>query len=438
MIASIALLLLFCAHTRSAGLSNSKVNLNLTFSKLADQYDDLIFALNHKLSSSNSSSIRSVRSAYNSQNLTPVDFHRRFEQTNTPVVIEAPKTTAPYWSASGSVWDAEWWHQHCGNVKARVRIGTTHQPLWNWKFHDIKLSHYIDFVHGIVPTLHLDNSTMVVARNPNHTYLFDFPMALCPKEVLDDFVLPRWFVNDFLSLCVDPSGKSCPYAEIDWPSLFIGPAGFQNSPLHRDTLGSAFFSIQLVGTKTWRIFNPKDAPFLYPSLADDVHFDITNVHDLNQQRKYPLLQHAQFVDVQVGPGELLFVPGGAPHQATAHSGDITIMLGMNVVNLANVKGVIATTKPKTIRRSTSFKIAVAAGEDEVVKKEGGGDVVDSNGRDHDVPTQYTKAKYEIVHSFFSRYQNQFDQLVNWQAENMPWREFERRKIVIYPSENTHD
>ena len=59
-----------------------------------------------------------------------------------------------------------------------------------------------------------------------------------------------WFANDLLTLCYfgeEDDVTRCPYNQGEWPSLFIGASSFQKSPLHRDTFGSSFFSIQLAG-----------------------------------------------------------------------------------------------------------------------------------------------------------------------------------------------
>ena len=183
--------------------------------------------------------------------------------------------------------------------------------------------------------------------------------------------------------------------------LFIGAPNFTSSPLHRDVLSSSFFSIQFQGIKTWRIYHSKDAAFLYPSLKDDVHFLVTDVHDVTQQKKYPLLKFARYVDIDVHPGELLYVPGGCPHQvlstSSSNNASITIMLGMNVINYADVENVIQTTKPKRMRWKHSEEL-------------------------------YTKEKYEPVYNFFSKYQNEFLKLINWEVDDMPWRDFTRRDV----------
>ena len=230
-------------------ISTGASALNLTTSKLADQYDELLLTMEDYLSRSNSHPSTNVQSTNGTfkharipydANLTSFAFHTLYESTSTPVVVTAPSAstqnnaststpvvvTAPsasstpnYWSRSNSTWNSKWWIENCGETLVKLRIGETNMPLWQWRFTDVPLSEYIHFMEKSISQLHLTDGTIVY--HPNQTYLFDFPMALCPSTVLDDFILPKWFANDLLSLCKDVNGKACPYAEIDWPSVSI-------------------------------------------------------------------------------------------------------------------------------------------------------------------------------------------------------------------------
>ena len=211
-------------------ISTGASALNLTTSKLADQYDELLFTMEDYLSRSNSHPSTNVHSTNGTftyaripydANLTSFAFHTLYESTSTPVVVTAPSasSTQNYWSQSNSSWNSKWWIENCGETLIKLRIGETDMPLWQWRFTDVPLSEYIHFMEKSISQLHLTDGTIV--HHPNQTYLFDFPMALCPSTVLDDFLLPKWFANDLLSLCKDVNGKACPYSEIDWPSVSI-------------------------------------------------------------------------------------------------------------------------------------------------------------------------------------------------------------------------
>ena len=226
-------------------MSTGSAALNLTTSKLADQYDELLLTMEEYLSRSNSHPSTNVHSTNgifkyaripHDADLTSFAFHTLYESTSTPVVVTAPSastqnnesieyanapsaSTQNYWSRSNSTWNSKWWIENCGETLVKLRIGETDMPLWQWRFTDVPLSEYIHFMEKRISQLHLADGTIV--PHPNQTYLFDFPMALCPSTVLDDFILPKWFANDLLSLCKDVNGKACPYAEIDWPSVSI-------------------------------------------------------------------------------------------------------------------------------------------------------------------------------------------------------------------------
>ena len=401
-------------------VNNTKL---LIGTKISLQYESLKETLRHRLQYSFNESHHDEatfdykRIKYNPQ-LSAKTFYDLYEVTSTPVVIETPNIS--YWSSNHhQQWNAAFFKKHCGNALARIRIGhSISAPILEWELYYVKLSLYIDFLQGVLSTLSIDNGSIIVT-DPNLTYLFDWPLSMCPNVVLDQFVLPRYFANDLLTLC-----EGCPFNENDWPSLFIGSSNMnpRSSQLHRDTFGSAFFSIQLVGNKIWRIFNRNDVSFLYPSLQDDVHFDITNVYSTEQQLKYPLLKFARFVDIHVRPGELLYVPAGLPHQVIVNKdtndeddNKITIMIGMNFVSLANINSVIEATQPKPLLYAFQDRINFTA--DDAFKK--------YNGQ-HEI--LYTKQKYQLLHDFFVKHQYEFQHVIDWDVTHQPWRQFQRRKL----------
>ena len=274
-----------------------------------------------------------------SSSFTPRDFYTRFELTETPLKIQAP--SIPYWSASQQTWDLHYFKHHCGNSAAKVSFkppGTDgiYIPFSKWNKIFTTFSKYADFL------LTNDSSTAEIFglpknTNPLDTYLFDWSLSNCKAAVLDDFVVPRWFANDILN-----------YQTNVWPSIFVGPSGFSHSPLHRDTFGSAFYSIQLAGTKIWRIYNSKDSQLLYPLPssvdAEGVYFQVTDTFSKEQQEKYPDILRAPYVDIPVNPGELLYVPAGSPHQVlSTNTGGPTVMAAMNYIQYGNLATAIEAT-----------------------------------------------------------------------------------------------
>lgn len=119
------------------------------------------------------------------------------------------------------------------------------------------------------------------------------------------------------------------------------------------------------GTKRWSLFHADDVPFLSPdysrgtldpafppmhdmdaahrrrsetasdatasdataaAAADDVGFVVRDAH--------PLLPFARRHDADLGPGEVLFVPGGWPH--AVHNLDVTVSFAGNFVDESNL------------------------------------------------------------------------------------------------------
>ena len=174
----------------------------LKATKLIHQHKALIQTLHAYFHTNDSSStprpfLRYDRIKYDSD-LDAKRFHTLFELTSTPVVIEGVSNHS-YWSSTPTVqWDAHWFKEQCGDAPARIRVGTSSIPLLEWKMYTVKLSLYIDFIQGVTPSLHLNKEFKV--DQPNQTYLFDWPLSQCPANVLDQFILPRWFANDLLTL----------------------------------------------------------------------------------------------------------------------------------------------------------------------------------------------------------------------------------------------
>jgi hypothetical protein len=214
--------------------------------------------------------------------------------------------------------------------------------------------------------------------------------------------------------------ERCPYNQGDWPSLFIGDPSFVKSPLHRDTFGSSFFSLQLAGTKTWRVYPFVDAALLCP--VDPVHFTVSDVlgrHGSNVASECPLLEHARYVDIDVGPGDLLYVPSGSPHQvlSSKHSDGMTIMIGMNVVQVTDVPKVLEATRPKRLLSSRERR------------REKIGNVEEEEGR------YFTTTKYEHLFRFFSQRHGDVFPTTAWDKMldnacdgHVSFRAFEKRYI----------
>jgi hypothetical protein len=161
-------------------------------------------------------------------------------------------------------------------------------------------------------------------------YLVDWSLPQhCPQIFDDDdeetppaFVLPQYFAMDLLQLC--PEGSL--YKDT-WPSLFIGPKGSQSS-LHVDTFGSNFWMFLIHGTKKWRFYSPDDLCALLPSFPASFE----PVFTLSQEEIEA--NGVQYYEVELQPGELIFVPAGSPHSVVNLQG--TVAISCNYVDESNI------------------------------------------------------------------------------------------------------
>ena len=213
-------------------------------------------------------------------------------------------------------------------------------------------------------------------------------------------MIPRF--QHLLSLCRMYDGsnasKRCPYNNHNWPSLFIGNPNLKGSPLHRDTFGSAFFSIQLRGSKRWRVYAASDAPLLYPSLESDVKFDIFDTFSPHSAQGFPLAQFARSVEAVVGKGDLFYVPAGSPHQVEMiETGEeVNVMLAVNYISAANLDLVIETTAPQVLEVKSS--------------------------------AAYSQRLYEPLHDFFAIHKTSLLRNVDWNIGHTRYRDFASRLL----------
>ena len=140
-----------------------------------------------------------------------------------------------------------------------------------------------------------------------------------------------------------------------WPSFFAGPEG-SASGLHVDSFGSHFFMYLMEGRKHWRLFRSTDREFLHPrGAAFDVDVMCPDIDKVGVNINRHCHQHPRFssdqaihaslilyceasstqphklspptpskfgsdlaqtqpYDAIMQPGDLMFIPSGAPHQ----------------------------------------------------------------------------------------------------------------------------
>ena len=209
------------------------------------------------------------------------------------------------------------------------------------------------------------------SRDGDGTYLYDCAMPLKLPSLLNAVRVPRYFAHDFLQRTRDVHAFTA-----SWPSLFVA-APHTKSSLHVDQWRGNFWMAMVRGTKRWTLFHDEDVPYLSPDYgrgtldpafprmhvmdaahaswrrrnanAADDDDDGTNdetpgtnddetpprwAEDARPCDSHPLLPYARRWDVDLGSGEVLFVPGGFPH--VVHNLDVTCSFAGNFVDESNL------------------------------------------------------------------------------------------------------
>jgi Cupin-like domain len=129
------------------------------------------------------------------------------------------------------------------------------------------------------------------------------------KELLEDYRIPEYFF-DWFALMPE-------FMRLIYPRIFIGPKGAV-TPLHDDVWGTHAWLAELVGRKRWILFSPDQRELLY---------DYKVQPDKPDLERFPLFRRAKPLESTIGPGDIIFVPGGWPHYVI--SLDPTISLTHN-------------------------------------------------------------------------------------------------------------
>jgi len=174
----------------------------------------------------------------------------------------------------------------------------------------------------------------------------------CP-QLLERLLVLRFFANDiFKRLPEDKRSQLDPFRRS--PGIFAQPAGSKSS-LHVDTLDSHFFQILLEGRKRWTFYalDPDRQRLLLarrkvfqlqengPGRARDMRWAELIGPDGSPEVE-DLLRAAEphRVDVVLEKGEVLFSPGGLPHQVTQLAPSLAIAL--NFIDDSNFDGAFKT------------------------------------------------------------------------------------------------
>ena len=220
-------------------------------------------------------------------------FFKEHAQARVPVIIT--DGAVPRWTTNHVV-------ELCGRQQAALKKQTVGSGSW------AKLES-VDAEPGTPNTIAGFVDAIRDGRT-NGSYLFDLGIPKYCPALMTDFVVPKYFSQDFLKRMPPMAGGTMDRYWEQWPALFLGPRG-SGSGLHIDAIESHFYMALLEGRKRWAVYLPNATAALAPNHltnhleADALHPDYT---------RWPLLQYVPHYECVLQPGELIFIPAGSAHQ----------------------------------------------------------------------------------------------------------------------------
>ena len=180
-------------------------------------------------------------------------------------------------------------------------------------------------------------------------YLYDCPIADKLPQLLEQWRIPRYFGHCYLQQTMRSHTN-----KTSWPTLFSGAAG-TGSPTHIDRWQGHFWMLQIEGKKKWTVWHPDDLCLLSPSFPNgkyDPCFPSAKILNDSEDARY-----TRKVELELTPGDLLFVPAGSPHAVENLTDSVAI--GGNFVDESNLEQVLAELKLLSQRYPDASQLAEA-------------------------------------------------------------------------------
>jgi histone arginine demethylase JMJD6 len=221
--------------------------------------------------------------------LTPAEFRHEYLYRRRPVVIT---DAMDRWKAR-TLWTFDYFRTRYGDTPVTVyRLdGAKYQP------DGIRQMKLADFIGEV--SQHDFSTFPCYVRD-------DWRLFRAHPELLGDYAVPEYFF-DWFSLV--PS-----FMRLVYPRIFIGPRGAV-TPLHLDIWGTHAWLGQLVGRKRWILFPPDQRELLYDCAVSVLNPDL---------ERFPRFAQTAPVECTIGPGDLVFVPGGWAHEVVSLEASISI------------------------------------------------------------------------------------------------------------------
>jgi len=261
--------------------------------------------------------------------LSYADFYQNFTLPRRPVIL----------TGVDAYKELDWDHvsQLCGSASVQLRTPILSKASVSWAGlrvlpGRVKLTEWIEQVRR-------QHSN---AGDQGKSFVFDQGLADpdygCP-QLLERLLVLRFFANDIFKRLPQEKRKQLdPFRRS--PGIFAQPAGSKSS-LHVDSLDSHFFQILLEGRKRWTFYalDPDRQRVLLarrkvfqlqengPGRARDMRWaELIGPDGSAEVEELLRAAEAHRVEVVLEKGEVLFSPGGLPHQVTQLAPSLAIAL----------------------------------------------------------------------------------------------------------------
>ncbi len=223
------------------------------------------------------------------------EFRRRFENPRQPVVITG---AMDHWKAMQR-WSPDYFAEHLGDVPIPVITSADDVPedgpirpdqLVRLRTVPVKMRDYVE-----------EMSSGRVLRG----YVSGMPLQPHLPALIDDIEFPEY--------CEAGSSNS--------PRIWIGTRVI--GPLHYDPSSNLHGIVH--GGKRFTLFHPSQLPLMYPCSMFSVIPQMSRASLSNPDyARFPRLKKARPIVVDLGPGDLLFLPAGWWHQVTTPGPTISV------------------------------------------------------------------------------------------------------------------
>jgi histone arginine demethylase JMJD6 len=236
------------------------------------------------------------------QELSHKDFIREYVETNRPVIITDALTN---WKALGR-WNLEFFKS---------------------KFHErsVVVDSKTYTMSQLIELIEHSSCDRIAPYLRNQPLKKVFPELMSDVSPLPAYFSPNWLKGPFF-----PSQGS----DLE---IYIGGAGGSFPYLHYDGNYYYAFLCQLCGRKEFVAYGPDQTPFLYAKGSHHRNHSEINSVDHPDLKRFPLFAQARGMRFELGPGEILYIPGGWWHTAKMITSSITV--SMNSACRANWKHV---------------------------------------------------------------------------------------------------